>query len=120
MLSFFRDSTPSPTKESPLVLSYKLHFRPSIPKIFLKVQLAPSFTNFEGQRVAKRNFSVKIIQNGPKNGTFYCFFIQSLSAEHNVLSKYGLEALGKYFWSSFSIYFGSAQKIILVNFFYLF
>ena len=67
--SLLRDSTPSPTKVSPLVLFYDIHIRTSNTKNFLKAPWAPKYTNFEEDCASKkRNFLVKIFQKAPKNG----------------------------------------------------
>ena len=79
--SLLRDSTPSPTKVSPLVLFYDIHIRTSNTKNFLKAPWAPKYTNFEEDCASKkRNFLVKIFQKAPKNGFLLpVFFFNNLS-----------------------------------------
>ena len=66
---------PADPKGPPFDTFSEIHFWPTDPKIFLKVPLAPIYTNFERERAPKkRDFFVNIFQKVPKNGFFDCFF----------------------------------------------
>ena len=83
-----RISTPSPTKGASLVSIFENYFRPSNPKIFLRPQKAPILTNFEGKMgVRKKNYLVKVFRN--------C--LQTL------------------FWSVFSNFEYSAEKVAITG-----
>ena len=74
-------------KGSPLCTILRYPFLVMDPKNFLKVPLAPIYTNFEGERAPKkRKFLVKIFQKVPENAFLACFF-KTLRTVQKVLPK---------------------------------
>ena len=59
---------------APFGTFYKIHFGLNDPKFFLKASSVPIYTNFEGERIKKAQFFVKIFQKVPKNCFFDLFF----------------------------------------------
>ena len=95
---------PCRPKGSPLFTILRYPLLVMDPKFFLKVPLAPIYTNFEGERAPKNAIFLSTFSKKSLKTTFLACFLKNLPALQKIWSKWGLYSdmgeLRKSIWSS--------------------